>query len=206
MSTLAGILAQSGSTTEFAAAYLRHLSELLASLDLDAIARITAHLDRARRDGRTIFLAGNGGSAATASHMANDFGLCDPRGGLPFRAHALTDGVPIMTAIANDFGYQHLFTRQLQIHYRPGDVLVVISASGSSPNVVEAASWVRERDGVVLGLLGFDGGALASLCDVAVVARTAKGEYGPVEDVHMILDHLMTLWLRQCIEAEARKP
>jgi D-sedoheptulose 7-phosphate isomerase len=204
MSTLAGILAGSGTSSEFAAAYLRHLSGLLAALDVDAIAAFTSHLERARVEGRTIFLTGNGGSAATASHMANDLGLCDTKGGPAFRAHALTDGVPIMTAIANDFGYQHLFTRQLSIHYRPGDVLVVISASGNSPNVVEAASWVRERGGVVLGMLGFDGGALAGLCDVAVVARTAKGEYGPVEDVHMILDHLMTLWLRRSLEAQGQ--
>jgi D-sedoheptulose 7-phosphate isomerase len=136
--------------------------------------------------------------------MANDLGMCHAgTDGPAFRAHALTDAVPIMTAIANDFGYVDLFTRQLEIHYRPGDLLVAISASGNSPNLLAAASWVRARHGVVLGLLGFSGGALKDLCDASVIVSTETGEYGPVEDVHLILDHLITLWLRRCLREEA---
>jgi D-sedoheptulose 7-phosphate isomerase len=204
MSTLAAILADRTAPAAFAAAYLQHISELLASLDTAAIAAVAAHLNRARADGRTIFLAGNGGSAATASHMANDLGLCHTNvADRAFKAHALTDAVPLMTAIANDFGYEQLFTRQLAVHYQTGDLLIVISASGNSPNVLAAASWVRERGGVVLGFLGFDGGALAGLCDTSVIVRTAKGEYGPVEDAHMILDHLITLLLRRGLQEPA---
>ena len=204
MTTLAGITKDSTTATEFSTAYVRHLSDLLASLDPSAIAAVADHFMRARAEGRTIFLIGNGGSAATASHMANDLGLCHTgTSGPAFRALALTDGVPIMTAIGNDFGYAELFTRQLEVHYRPGDVVLAISASGNSPNLLAAATWVRERGGVVLGFLGFGGGALKDMCDASVIARTEHGEYGPVEDVHMILDHLITLWLRKCLREGA---
>jgi D-sedoheptulose 7-phosphate isomerase len=79
--------------------------------------------------------------------------------------------------------------------YEPGDILVAISASGNSPNVVKAAEYVRQLGGLVIGLVGFDGGKLKELSDIAIVAETAKGQYGPVEDVHMILDHLAATWL-----------
>jgi D-sedoheptulose 7-phosphate isomerase len=162
-------------------------------------------LDAARERGSTIFLIGNGGSAATASHMANDIGLDvlkksgDARA---FRVLSLTDSVPMLTAIANDEGYENVFLRQLRILYRPGDVLVAISASGNSPNVVAAAEWVRKEGGAVLGLTGFDGGRLRGLCDVAIHVETPKGAYGPVEDVHMIMDHLVAGYLSSRAVAE----
>jgi D-sedoheptulose 7-phosphate isomerase len=200
MPTLADILTTSTSPAGFASDYLKRLSELLDSLDPVAIAEFAERLDRARRAEQTIFLIGNGGSAATASHMANDLGLCQVGPSQPaFRAFALTDAVPIVTAVANDLSYAEIFTLQLQIHYRPGDYLVAISASGNSPNVLSAASWVKDRGGTVLGLLGFDGGQLKELCDCAVIAHTPPGEYGPVEDVHLILNHILTLWLRRSL-------
>ena len=101
-----------------------------------------------------------------------------------------------MTAIANDTGYENLFAYQLRIHYRPGDKLVAISASGNSPNVVEAARWVKKRGGRVVGLVGFDGGELKRLSDVVIHVETQKGEYGPVEDIHMVVEHLIYTWLR----------
>jgi D-sedoheptulose 7-phosphate isomerase len=197
MTTLARIVAEtSSSPAEFASAYLRYVGELLARLDANAVAGLIERLEAARAEGRTVFLIGNGGSAATASHMANDLGMCaDESCGGALRVMALTDCVPIMTAIANDFGYERMFARQLEIHYRPGDVLVAISASGNSPNLLAAAEWVKARSGTVIGLLGFDGGKLRELCDWVVIAETPKGEYGPVEDAHMVLDHLLTTWL-----------
>lgn len=198
--TLADILTSSTNPAEFAERYLKRLSELFGSLDTAAIADFAGHLDQARRAQQTIFLIGNGGSAATASHMANDLGLCPVGPSQPrFRAFALTDGVPIVTAVANDFGFVDIFRRQLEVHYRPGDYLVAISASGDSPNVLSAAAWAKEHGGTVMGLLGFDGGRLKALCDVAVLAPTPRGEYGPVEDVHLILDHIVTLWLRRSL-------
>lgn len=197
MKTLKDILSTSENAAQFAGAYLDYLSELLRRVDTKAVAAFIQELDEARESQNTVFFIGNGGSAATASHMANDFGVGahGSEGELPFRALALTDNAAVMTAIANDDGYEHLFVYQLRIHYRPGDKLVAISASGNSPNVVAAAEWVRERGGKVIGLVGFDGGKLKPLCDVVIHAETARGEYGPVEDIHMIVDHLVYAWL-----------
>jgi D-sedoheptulose 7-phosphate isomerase len=99
--------------------------------------------------------------------------------------------------VANDTSYDEIFVAQLETLYRPGDVLLVISASGNSESVVRAARWVKSRDGVVLGLLGFDGGHLGEIVNRAVVVTTAPGEYGPVEDAHMVLGHLVTEWLKE---------
>ncbi|MBD3307632.1 SIS domain-containing protein [candidate division KSB3 bacterium] len=183
---------------DFAKGYFEYLSDLLGRLDVDKIGDFVRELEKAREDGKTIFLAGNGGSAATASHMANDIGIDVLKKGKnekPFRAMSLTDNISVLTAIANDEIYDNIFVNQLRIHYRPGDMLVVISASGNSPNVVAAARWVAERDGKVVGIVGFDGGKLLEVCDMVVHTRSMKGEYGHTEDMHMIIEHLISNWL-----------
>lgn len=200
MNSITRFYQESEGLESFARRYFSYLFELLNRLDLGAIAAFAEECERAREKGNTIFIAGNGGSAATASHMANDFGGDIQRKtgtDLPFRALALTDNAALTMSIANDDGYDKVFLNQLRVHYRPGDILIAISASGNSPNVIEAAEWVRERGGKVLGLVGFDGGRLRDLSDVAIHVRTPKGEYGPVEDIHMIMDHLLANWL-QC--------
>ncbi len=207
MNNIERLCRESTDAGQFAVAYIGYLSNLLGRLDTKCIAAFVEELEQARQHHQTVFLVGNGGSAATASHMANDFGAGitpadDP---LPFRALALTDNVAALTAIANDDGYQNVFVRQLRIHYRPGDKLVAISASGNSPNVVAAAEWVKQHGGKVIGLVGFDGGKLKALSDLVIHVETQKGEYGPVEDIHMILDHLVYSWLRTRMKkSEAR--
>ena len=183
----------------FAVGYFRYLNELMRNLNVADIEDFMYGLEVARVNNQTIFVVGNGGSASTASHIANDIGMALEKvknPGEPFRVMALTDNAALITALGNDYGYEEVFVKQLAIHYKEGDMLVVISASGNSPNVVKAAEWVRTRGGKVLGLLGFDGGVLQSKCDVAVTAKTPKGEYGPVEDVHLILNHMFTAWLQ----------
>lgn len=187
----------------FSKAYFLYLGELLMTLDTHSITTFMDTLEEARLAKRTIFIAGNGGSATTASHMGSDFGSAVFNGhqhellsDLPFRAQPLTDHISMITAVANDFGYEYIFTKQLEVQYREGDILIVISASGNSSNLIEAAKWVRSRNGAVLGFLGFDGGKLKDLCDTAIIAQTPKGEYGPVEDAHMILDHMFTAWMQ----------
>ena len=196
MKNLESIILSSADVKQFAGEYIQYLARLLEKLDAEAIAAFVAELEKARVNGSSIFIIGNGGSAATASHMANDLGIgafCE--GAKPFRAIALTDCTPSMTAVSNDFGYDELFVRQLRTLYRDGDLLVAISASGNSPNIVSAVQWVRGRQGMVIGLVGFDGGKLKALSDIVIQAETPVGEYGPVEDVHMILDHLVYTWL-----------
>ena len=107
-----------------------------------------------------------------------------------------------MLAIANDDGYESLFVNQLRVHYRHGDKLVAISASGNSPNVIAAAEWVRKQGGVVMSLVGFDGGKLKDISDIVIHVKSEEGEYGPVEDIHMIMDHLLANWLQYKVQRE----
>lgn len=208
MDRIQALFKESANMQEFAKKYFNHLYKLLCGLDPDAIAEFAREMEEARMEHRTIFFIGNGGSAATASHMANDFGmdiLKKAGGGLPFRAMSLTDNSSVMLAIANDSGYERLFVNQLKVHYRSGDRLVAISASGNSPNVVSAAEWVKERGGVVMSLVGFDGGRLKDISDIVIHVRSGIGEYGPSEDVHMIMDHLLANWLQCKVQMEEEK-
>ncbi len=191
---------KSKSAGEFAKGYFTYLKQVLDSIALESIDRLVAELEDARAKGSTIFIAGNGGSAATATTMANDIGfdiLKKTGTDKPFRAFALTDNTSVMTAISNDVGYENVFLNQLKIHYRPGDKLLAISASGNSTNVIAAAEWVKRKGGRVIGFLGFEGGRLKGLCDVTVHVKTVAGEYGPVEDAHLIMNHVLAHWF-QC--------
>ena len=205
MNNIERIFNESADIQQFSKNYFGHLFKLLNDLDTDAIAAFAEEMERARRENKTVFFVGNGGSAATASHMANDFGmdiLKKAGGDLPFRAMALTDNAAVMLAIANDDGYERLFVNQLRVHYRSGDSLVAISASGNSPNVIAAAEWVKKKGGVVMSLVGFDGGRLKAVSDIVIHAKSDKGEYGPVEDVHMIMNHLVANWLQYKVLSE----
>ena len=189
----------------FAKGYLRILSDLLEGLDVSQIKAFADVLERARVEERTIFVIGNGGSAATASHMANDFGI-DVRkhagNQQMFRLISLTDCVPVMTAIANDDSYENIFLTQLKVLYRPLDILICISASGNSPNIIKAAQWAKGNGGVILSMTGFDGGKLKEMSDAVIHVATPKGDFGHVEDVHMIMNHLLVNWFVQFLKAK----
>ncbi len=186
----------------FARGYLGYLSEVLGRLDDAAIAAFIDALLSARERGARIFFIGNGGSAATASHFANDIAIGSRSFERPFRAISLADNVAILTAVANDYGYDEVFVRQLQALMSPGDVVVAISASGNSPNVVKAVEWANAHGGITVGLTGFDGGRLMRAARLAVHAPTHKGEYGPTEDVHIVLNHLVGAFLINLCNAE----
>ena len=192
MSTLKEIITPRKDFKSYARLYARYVARLLEDLDLDALEALLLELGDARKNKKKVFVIGNGGSAATASHLANDFAL--GKGGDCLRVISLADNVSVLTAIANDRSFEEIFSKQLQVYWDQGDKLLVISASGNSPNLVRAANWVKEQKGTVLGFLGFDGGKLKGLCDVSILIRTPKGEYGPVEDVHMVLDHLLSVY------------
>lgn len=198
MSKVKKIFKSSDGLRQFSLGYFQYLNEMLSTLDQHSLNAFAEELEDARQNNRTIFFVGNGGSAGTASHMVNDFGVGIRKidtANSPIRALALTDNSPVMLAVANDDGYDQLFVRQLDIHWRTGDKLVAISASGNSPNVVKAAEWVKERGGVVISLLGFDGGILKEISDIVLLAQSEKGDYGPVEDVHVVIGHLLANWL-----------
>jgi D-sedoheptulose 7-phosphate isomerase len=190
-------------TEAFATRYLDRLHALLGEMDTAAIARFVHALVEARERGARIFFIGNGGSAATAAHFANDIGVGSQSWSKPFKAVSLVDNVAVLTALANDYGYDHVFTLQLKTQMSPGDVVVAISASGNSPNVVRAIEYANANGAVTTALTGFDGGRLKELAEISVHVPTKNGEYGPVEDVHMILDHLVGSYLSALCRSES---
>ncbi len=188
----------------YARAYLDYLASCFAAIDCAAIDAFIKLLLAARKSGHSVFFIGNGGSAATASHFANDISIGTRTGDtLPFRAVSLTDNVAVMTALANDEGYDRMFVDQLRVHMRDGDSLVAISASGNSPNLIEAVDYAKTRGATVVGLTGFDGGRLREKSDISLHVPTDKGEYGPVEDIHMIFDHLIGSYLITEVKRQA---
>ena len=108
----------------------------------------------------------------------------------------MTDNNAVITAIANDVGYDQIFINQLKIHFRKGDSLLLISASGNSKNLLDTAKWVKKNRGKVIGFLGFKGGKLKKYCDIYIHVNTNPGEYGPVEDAHLILNHILAHWFQ----------
>ena len=167
------------------------------AMDCQVIQNISEILDEAWQKGRTVFCVGNGGSAATASHLATDLGWGTRiEGAARSRAISLTDNVPYLTAIANDAGYENSFVEQMRGLFQRGDILVAISASGNSENVLRAIRYANENGGVSIGLAGFDGGKMKSECQLCLHVETKAGEYGPVEDVHHSICHIVTTYLR----------
>ena len=181
-------------------AYARtYLAEARDALDapyiLEATRRIVPLLLQARKDRRTVFFFGNGGSASTASHFVTDISKVATRDGArPIRCVGLTDNVPGLTALANDRDYSQIFSEQLRTLAEPGDVAVAISGSGNSPNVLEAVRVARERGVATIGLTGMGGGKLKDLVDVPLIVPSKSMQH--TEDMHVIVLHLVTAYLR----------
>src|ERR1700688_719885 len=169
--------------------YFKELQRVMVSLPKEGIDQIADALVGAYEAGRTVFLCGNGGSAALASHFACDLGkgtaYCN--GGKRFRVLALTDNLPTLTAWANDFGYEHVFSEQLKNFVQPTDVVFAISGSGNSKNILNALQAAREAGAITVGLSGFQGGAMKSLCDLCVVVPSNDMQI--IEDLQLALAH-----------------
>ena len=199
MNSIEESLNKAKSVEEFSADYFSYLFEVLKRIDGRELRKLVEELSKARINEQNIFIAGNGGSASTATTMANDLGfdiLKKTGTDTTFRIFSLVDNSSVLTAISNDVGYENIFINQLKIHFRKGDLLIVISASGNSPNLIKAAKWVKEKRGKVIGFLGFKGGKLLSLSDIKIHLETKEGEYGPVEDGHLILNHVLAHWFQ----------
>jgi D-sedoheptulose 7-phosphate isomerase len=177
-------------------AYREECVAALNSVDLDAVESVSNALLEARDRGSHIFVVGNGGSAATASHMATDLmlgsGLVDP----PLRVIALTDNQAIITATGNDVSFDQVFSRQLIHLAQRGDILITVSASGNSPNVVACVNAAKKVGLTTIAFTGFNGGRLAAMVDLLVHVPTRIGAYGPVEDAHLMINHMITEQLK----------
>jgi D-sedoheptulose 7-phosphate isomerase len=175
--------------------YLSELSIILASLPRDPLLRIVATIKKARVDGRHVFIFGNGGSASTASHMACDFGkntrsVDNPR----LRVISLNDNMATMTAYANDEGFEVVFSEPLKSLAEPGDLVIAISGSGNSPNVLNGVKTAHEMGLITIGLTGFQGGKLKDFVDLCLVVPSNIMEQ--IEDVHLVIDHILTIIMK----------
>jgi D-sedoheptulose 7-phosphate isomerase len=170
--------------------YLEAQQSVTASLPTDDIAKLIEKFREALREDRQIFVFGNGGSAANASHFITDLGKSSSdKTYRRFRCLSLNDNVSWMTAIGNDYSYDDVFKRQLENYARPGDIVMVLSVSGSSPNLVAAVEWCKQRGVYTIALVGGKKGKLASLADHLVVIDSEH--YGIVEDAHMNICHII---------------
>jgi len=176
--------------------YFDQINQILSQIPVKDIEKTVEVIHQAYLKNKHIFIMGNGGSAATASHFACDLG----KGTLPpqydkkiikrFKVTSLTDNVAVMTAWGNDANYDQIFVQQLENLLKKGDVVIGISASGNSPNVIKAIELAKKRKAIAIGLAGFDGGKLAKITDVNITAKIDR--YDVAEDIHLILTHLIT--------------
>jgi D-sedoheptulose 7-phosphate isomerase len=170
--------------------------ELFQRIDLETVARISHRMNSIRTTGNSIYILGNGGSAATALHMANDLTMAVSDDSLkePFKITCLNGNLSLFSALANDIGYDQVFLRQLQTLLEEGDVVIGISVSGNSPNCVKALEYAQRRRATTIGLLGCDGGAMMQVSDYCL--HVASNDYYIVENVHLAISHLLAYCLR----------
>lgn len=164
--------------------------ETLKKLDVESINNVLNLLMEAQKNHKRVFVFGNGGSSATASHIQNDFGkgvseYVDDK----FRFQCLNDNIPTIMAIANDIGFEEIFRFQLRGVIEPGDIVMAISGSGNSKNVINAVEYAKSCGNKVIGLTGYSGGRLKELCDISL--HVPVNSMQVTEDIHMVLDHLM---------------
>jgi D-sedoheptulose 7-phosphate isomerase len=181
--------------------YFNRLTDTLQKLDLDAIEKIVNALLKCREEGKTMFIFGNGGSAANASHIAGDF-LKGISYGMEkrFKVLSLVDNIAGTTAITNDLSYDEVFIEQLRTFFVPGDVVIGISGSGNSENVVKAVRWAAENGGTTVAMVGYKGGRLAGIADIVVHAHVNDMEI--TEDVHAIIFHSIKQEINRRIKGE----
>lgn len=185
--------------------YLTLLQQSMEQLPKDTIVRVIELLHSARLSGRQIFIMGNGGSASTATHFVCDLAKNTRHNAWPhFKAIGLSDNMAVFSAYANDEGYENVFSQQLANFVTPEDIVIAISASGNSQNVLNGIMLAKSQNAITIGFTGFDGGRLASLVDININVNSNTIEH--VEDVHLILEHIIVKSLREKVHSETMTP
>lgn len=189
--------------------YIERLKEAVNKLDHQEIGKIVSLLLESRRLGQNVFIAGNGGSASTASHFACDLGKGTVKQyqdleEVRFRAYSLTDNIATMTAYANDLSYEEVFAQQLKNLAKKGDLLIVITGSGNSKNILRLLEIAKKMQIITVGFLGFKGGEAAKLVDYRIVIQSE--DYGIIEDLHLILEHSICDKIRKHLDKNGIKP
>lgn len=177
---------------EFTRSYIENLKSLLDKVDENVVEQIVEQIDLCVKNRSRFYVIGNGGSSATVSHMANDLGVgLKRRDIISLDIVSIGDNSAVVSAVANDIGYENIFYMQLKDVMKPEDTILAISCSGNSPNIVKAIEYAKEVGSTIIGVSGFDGGRLKEISDIKFHVNAPKGEYGLVEDIHMILDHII---------------
>lgn len=179
--------------------YFADGQKILSEISPLEVAALAAAIEKVRDSGSTVYIAGNGGSASTASHFATDIGIGSQMRSNPVRVISLCDNSAVMTAISNDIGYSAIFEQQLRLLAQPGDLLIVISASGNSQNLINVVLAAIDLGVTTYSMTGFDGGKLKEITQGANVhVKSSHGAYGLVEDAHLAICHVVT----ECVRAQ----
>ena len=193
---LKAIFRQSTTAAEYVDQARKRMAELLGGLSSDTVGHVIDAIAAAGRAGRAVFTLGNGGSAAVASHFVNDMGVNSWVPGHPgFRVHCLSDNAASVTALSNDLSFDDVFRRQLECCLAAGDVVIAMSVSGNSENVIRAVECANERGAVSVGMCGFDGGRLSRVAQHVIHIPATPDEYGPIEDVFSVVCHMISGYL-----------
>lgn len=179
--------------------YLNELTEALSTIEHAKIDLFVRKIRETTDSGRTIFILGNGGSAATASHMACDInkGAVKDHSDVNEKRHraiSLADNVSTITAISNDMNYEEVFAQQIKNYLSKGDLIISMSASGNSKNLINAVNVARDKGAIILSLLGNGGGKLKDISDDSIIIDS--NNYGIIEDAHLVISHLITQGLK----------
>ena len=180
--------------------YVQKFKKNLDKFDFNTIKKVVDEIMNAKRNGKTIFVMGNGGSAATASHFACDLSKSTVRkfyepDSKRFRAVSLNDNIPSMTAYSNDLSYEEIFSQQLYNLINDGDLVIIITGSGNSPNVINAVKLAKKYNAITIGMLGFNGGKLLDMVDYVLLYESDN--YGRIEDAHMMFCHIISNWIKE---------
>jgi D-sedoheptulose 7-phosphate isomerase len=175
--------------------YLLELQATMSSFPSSEVANLASVL-KSLPASNTLYVIGNGGSATTAAHMVTDLGVGSLRRSNPVRCISLVDNPGVLTATSNDLDFSSVFSQQIKLLGRQGDVLLCFSASGNSINLINAAEGAKKLGVLTVGITGFDGGRLKDICDISIHIPTKVGSYGVVEDIHSTVSHVLTEVIR----------
>lgn len=196
MNEIESLFTTSNIPEEYSSAYLEHMKKVTGSVPANRLTTLIEWMEETALNDKSIFVVGNGGSGAVASHWVNDLG---PNSVTPeppnYRVISLTDNGGSLTALGNDASFDEVFEIQLKAFMRPGDLIVALSVSGNSPNIIRAVEYANTNGARTVGCSGMDGGKLSKLVNHAIVIPSTADEYGPIEDAFSIIMHISTTYL-----------
>ena len=198
MSGLGDIFARAATPRDYVAGARDRLQALVAGMDVDGAVQLIEALERANDGDATVFVLGNGGSGAVAAHWVTDLGVNTIVADRPgYRVVSLGDSPSSLTAVGNDIDFSEVFVAQLRAGLRPGDVVIALSVSGNSLNVVRAIEYANEVGAITVAMTGMDGGKLKALADISIHTESTNDEYGPIEDMFSVFMHVVTGYIAQ---------